>query len=63
MNNAELAVKTLQEKVTNILQTTDWDTKGMPPDVITKMVEIKGSFRRLDKKLAGARIIFNANNG
>ena len=77
MTNAEETIKILQDQVSSIRKNTDWNTKGMPPDALVKMVEVSGAFTRLAKKLEETRIIFaefskqlneveeivNANNG
>ena len=44
MTDAEATIRVLQNKISDILQTTDWNPKESNPRVIIKMIEVKSSF-------------------
>ena len=63
MTEAEITIKVLYNKVSDILEGTDWNPEGMKSEIAIKMIEAKGSFVRLLNRLEDTKEIIKAMNG
>lgn len=51
MNIANEILETIKEDVEDIIDSTDWNTKGISPEKVVSMIEVKGMLTNVCSKI------------
>ncbi len=52
-NPAHTIFETIQDDVIGIMNSVNWDVKGLTPEENIQLIEVHGALKNLDKKLKG----------